>query len=485
MAPGSRRSQRRSPRPVGRECEDGLVQNYPARAVIDLDAIAANVVSATSRVAVSGCVVALILTGCTATAPQQAPTVAPSLVEEGVPVSPGTKGGSIRPEHQQLPDGNVRMMSASDRLSSPIGAGVLGEAQTFESAGGIIAGSAPNDGFVIAYAPHPPAEEVDLESLETFRTGVGILVPGEPIEWVLPVPEWPTPGPGISEATVSSEWIVWLENDSNYLENWPYRMWARSRDGGEPRLLAESTPGPDGNHVAPPGYNRTPQIIGDRVYWVDTLHDDEGVPGSAVMSASIEHAPGARVDISGGAGLHPDLCAENGDLAFYYARGGFGGRELPAMHRRVVDIDGEVISDTVVWQDAAPESKTAREVGVCGETVATVRETDTDADDFATWIEIATPQGARSYVWPEGSGTSLTSLTVTPDVVTWAAFNGVFEGSRYVYSIARDELFELPIAPGLSRLYANRGYVQWSEHAGAGAEIVDYVAPILRASTSP
>lgn len=361
---------------------------------------------------------------------------------------------------------------------------MLGEPVPFGDGRGIIAGRGPGDSFVIASSPHPPAEQIDIDDLQTYRSGVGIVRPGEPVEWVIPLPEVPTPGPAINEATVSEDWVVWLENDSNYLHNWPYRMWVRPRSGGEPREIAWSEPGADGTHEAPPGYVHNPLIMGDRVFWVDVLHDEDGGSGTAVVSAPLDGSAEPRIEVDSGWGLQVDLCAVAGELSMYYLLGGYDPSDPPSVHRRVVDADGRLVLDTVVWQDDRTQTETAGMVGACGSTVAVLRETPEleSSYDFTAWIEITTPEGTRNFVWPEDSGSSLTSLTVTPDVVTWAAFNGDFDGSRYVYSIARDEVFELPVAGGFTRLHANAKYVQWVQYGETEEERLVLVAPIARAS---
>ncbi|NLF05840.1 MAG: hypothetical protein GX593_12675 [Actinomycetales bacterium] len=220
------------------------------------------------------------------------------------------------------------------------------------------------------------------------------------------------------------------------------------------------------------------------MFWVDVPHDEEGGSDTAVVSAPLDGSAEPRIEVDSGSRLQADLCASEGELSMYYLLGGYDPSDPPSVHRRVVDASGQVVSDTVVWKDDRTETETAGVVGACGSTVAVLRETpELEASyDFTVWIEISTPEGTRNFVWPEDSGSSLTSLTVTPDVVTWAAFNGDFDGSRYVYAIARDELFELPVAGGLSRLTVNRGYVQWYEHDDSDVDTIALVAPIARAS---
>ncbi|NLF04573.1 MAG: hypothetical protein GX593_06180, partial [Actinomycetales bacterium] len=53
-----------------------------------------------------------------------------------------------------------------------------------------------------------------------------------------------------------------------------------------------------------------------------------------------------------------------------------------------------------------------------------------------------------------------------------------FEGSRYVYSIARDALFELPVAGGMSRIYANAHQVHWEQEGEAPDDVLRLVAQV-------
>lgn len=428
----------------------------------------------------AGLAVVLLLAGCTFVSPSPPPPPRSGASAPG-PI-PETEELSWDAAEPTFPDGPVIALSSRATSKSPLVHGVLGEPVPARYDSGIVAGSGPDGSFLIAYSPLPPDEEIDFDNLVTYQSGLGQLGPDGSMEWLIPPPAEAVPGPGITEATADEHWVVWLENDSSYLDSWPYRMWARPRAGGPALLLSESEPLADGRHVAPPGFMRDPLILGQRVFWVDVLPNAAGDLDTAVVSTRLDGSEEPRVEVASAWGLQPDLCAPTGELAMYYLLGGYDVDDPPSVHRRAVGPGGDERSDTIVWQDDRPESNTAGDVAACGTTSAVLRETpeSESTDDFTTWIEITTARGTRSYVWPEGSGSSLTSLTVTPDIVAWAAFNGEFEGSRYIYSVSSDQIYQLPTDPGLSRLYASASSVHWHQSSDDGTGAVGLIAPIQR-----
>lgn len=422
------------------------------------------------------------LIGCTPVTRSPSPIPTQSAEVPHPPPSPEPGHLVPGPRSATNADGLVTVLSSREPSDSPIAHGVLGPPAPAGYDSGIVAGSGPDGSFLIAYSPLPPDEEIDFDALVTYQSGLGQLGPDGSIEWLLPPPVEAVPGPAITEATADEHWVVWLENDSSYLDSWPYRMWARPRDGGPAMLLSESEPLADGRHVAPPGFMRDPLILGQRVFWVDVLPNAAGDLDTAVVSTRLDGSEEPRVEVASAWGLRPDLCAPTGEVAMYYLLGGYDVDDPPSVHRREVGPGGDERSDTIVWQDDRPESNTAGDVAACGTTSAVLRETpeSESTDDFTAWIEITTAHGSRSYVWPEGSGSSLTSLTVTPDIVTWAAFNGEFEGSRYIYSMSTDQIYQLPTDPGLSRLYASASSVHWHQSSEGGTGAVGLIAPIRR-----
>lgn len=422
---------------------------------------------------------ALSLAACTAgTGPDQDPVATPSPTAGG-PSSADATGAPSSPS--AVTPGGMPFRGAvttlpTDGLPSPVAAGVLDEPVRVGVPDGSVAGLGDGLEVPLAVTPRPPLvpgtpfdPSVDDPA---YRSGLAIWSPTGGVEWLLAAPPAPETGTGIGQAALSDDWVAWFAFDSGWWADTSYVLWTQPRSGGPAREIA-SAPGASAESTGPYLFDRDPVILGDVVLW---LGEAGAGAATAAYVAPLDGSAPPRQAVADAVAMWRDACVAVDELAFFVVTGVSG--ERLALHRLVVDAAGETVAETTVRSDLAGPVGRATGVSACGDTVAVARATG-EGPSLVTWLEVERYDEVHTFVWPSGVGSSVADVTVTPSLVTWAAYNGADEGGRYLFDVWTATLYELPRAPGFAHVAANGSLVHWVEAAEDGISGVDVVAPVV------
>src|SRR5690606_10214513 len=164
-------------------------------------------------------------------------------------------------------------------------------------------------------------------------------------------------------------------------------------------------------------------------------------PGPALRQAPTDQSLPGTVLLSGALEPQVDRCAGPDELAFYYSEAG-STNVAPQLRRRVVGLEGAVVSNVEVYADDILDSQTFRSGGACGGHAAVLRQGQRGEPErtSASWVEIS--QGARTvtYAWPDGAQAWIDALAVAEDYVAWLVYEGYAHApTRYVHRVGRGE----------------------------------------------
>ena len=357
---------------------------------------------------------------------------------------------------------------------------MLGEPVRLDPTAGYVPGL--GDGSAVAVIDTPLVPAGGEENGPTSVSGIGVRSSDGSIDWVVAPPSTPTVGPTTTWATVSEDWVVWLQTATSEPYDMAETLWAVPRSGGTPREIDRSVAAAVATVHGVQAYE--PVVRGGWVLWYDEPADAADAPlytpvsgTPVVMAAPLDGSGPARVLVPDATGMFADLCSDD-PHAFYAGEGATSGP--PSLHRIVLADDGSIASDEVVRADLTGAAEDTWDAGACGDTVAVAHDVDRENADRGAWVEVDHGGDVQSFVFPEGTGSSVADLTVGPRLVTWAMDNGGDEGARYLLDLADGTLYALPTTPGFAHVAANSLIVQWRENpTQEDADARDVLAPIL------
>ncbi len=335
-------------------------------------------------------------------------------------------------------------------------------------------GQGPDGSLLLTFGQRPASDDWDAPwGTDTLA----LWKPGVDVEWLTERPKKFTPGPAIIGGAASEDWVTWMESDGeNSLDSMPYVIKSRARSGGNVHVIGRSTEAWHGNNVPPPGLDHHLVVVGDSVYWVDTVPSgeedgDEELLTTGIFSARMDGSGEPSLGVFAGWLPARDECLGDDVLALNYQFMDPDVNNPLQVRRRTFDVEGAQISDDAVWSqdlaDRQPESTAA-----CGSTVALgYGEHLAEGASGSPQAEVVILHAGVSYsfVWEPGTGSSPVNLAVGPDLVTFSASGGDDDGARYVFDLATATLHEIDANdPNLAFMEASPHYVLWAKSIEGG-----------------
>lgn len=258
----------------------------------------------------------------------------------------------------------------------------------------------------------------------------------------------------VGEIAVSKDAVVWFaRHEGGELTFDSYDVFAADRHGGNVRKIGESTVDWDGKSFSAFGDGNYPLILGGRAYWVDGTNLGSAIgtesqvrQAMSLFSAPLDASEEFREEIIGAWYPQMDRCNVNGELAFTYLVSAVSthDRDRPSeLRRRIVDHDGETISDSLVWSNDDPHIEPGGAVA-CDDYFAVAYRDVTPPKDYHGGIghvEVHGPWGMTSLRWQDEPSANAGRLTAVEQGLFFFQWNGLGSGTRYFFDVSTQQAY--------------------------------------------